>query len=129
VAVLNQQQVNAQNQETKKMMPAKVLNDSESKMMECMMVAKPITINKVHCMCRHMRQVEMHEICEQYSQEITKWGFKQCQHCGKAKVKQLAVAINNQEHIVVLKVTECSSILAVSSMGQRRRNFCQNHIG
>jgi hypothetical protein len=33
-------------------------------------------------------------------QEITKSGFKQCQHCRKAKAKQLAVVADNQEHIV-----------------------------
>jgi hypothetical protein len=65
-----------------------------------MMATKPIMINKAHCMCRHLGQVEVHEICNLYSQEITKRGFKQCQHCGKAKAKQFAVVKENQEHII-----------------------------
>jgi hypothetical protein len=97
--VLNRQLVDAQNQEAKKMLPDKVINDSECKM-ECIMAAKPITINKAHCMCGHIGQVEAREICKQYGQEITKWGFKQCQYCGKAKVEQLTVVANNQDHIV-----------------------------
>jgi hypothetical protein len=92
VAVLKQRQMDDQRLEAKKKMAAKLLNDSEGKMIECAMAAKPITINKAHCMCRHMGQ--------QYSQEITKRGFHQCQHCGKAKAKQLPVAVDNQNHIV-----------------------------
>jgi hypothetical protein len=80
-------------------MHAKVVNGSKCRM-ECAMVAKPITINKAHCMCRHMGQVEARKICEIYGQVITKSGFKQCQHCGKAKAKQLAVVADNEEHIV-----------------------------
>jgi hypothetical protein len=100
VAVLKQRQVDDQKQETKIMMPAKLISDSEGKMMECKMAAKPIMINKAHCVCGHMGQVEACEICQQFGQEITKRGFKQCQHCSKAKAKQLTVVANNQNHIV-----------------------------
>jgi hypothetical protein len=55
--------VDAQKQEALKMMHARVVNGSKCKM-ECVMAAKPITINKAHCMCRHMGQVEACEICK-----------------------------------------------------------------
>jgi hypothetical protein len=58
------------------------------------------TINKVHAMCGHMRQVETKEICDYYGQSITKQGFQQCVSCGRAKAKQLAVAQVNDKHIV-----------------------------
>jgi hypothetical protein len=67
---------------------------------ECVLAANPITINKAHSMCGHMGQEEAHAICNFYGQELTKQGFPQCNHCGKTKVKQLAVAQNNEDHIV-----------------------------
>jgi hypothetical protein len=66
---------------------------------ECVLAANPITIKKAHCMCGHMGQEEAREICNLYGQELTKQGFKQCNHCRKAKAKQLAVEQNNEEHI------------------------------
>jgi hypothetical protein len=51
-------------------------------------------------MCGHMGQEEARAICNLYGQELTKRGFQQCSHCGKAKAKQLAVAQNNEDHVV-----------------------------
>jgi hypothetical protein len=84
VAVFNWRKMGTQQHEVTNQMHAKVVNGNEYRM-ECAMVAKPITINRAHCMCSHMGQVEAHEICEIYGQEIAKSGFKQCQHCGKPR--------------------------------------------
>jgi hypothetical protein len=62
--------------------------------------SKAITINKAHGMCGHMGHVETKAICDYYGQELTKRGYRQCVHCGKAKAKQLAVAQHNEEHEV-----------------------------
>jgi hypothetical protein len=95
-----------------------------------MMTAKLIMINKEHCTCRHMGQVEAHDICDQYGQEITKQGFKQCKHCGKAKPEQLTVEKDNQEHIVAGAEGHRIFIDTVaSSMDLKRRSYCQSHTG
>jgi hypothetical protein len=66
-----------------------------------------ITINMAHAMCGHMGHVETKEICDLYRQPITKRGFRQCVHCGKAKAKQLAVEQNNKEHVVAGPDVHC----------------------
>ena len=46
--------------------------------------AVAVTINKAHAMCGHMGHVEARAVCKYYGQELTKKGFQQCVHCGKA---------------------------------------------
>jgi hypothetical protein len=84
---------------------------------ECMMAAKLITINKAQCMCGHVGEEEAHEICNLYRQEVTKQGFKQCNHCSKAKAKQLVVEQNNQEHCSWTRRT--LNFITISSMKHR----------
>ena len=61
---------------------------------------KSMTINKAHVMCGHMGHVETKAICDYFGQPLTKQGYRQCTHCGKAKAKQLAVAQRNEDHVV-----------------------------
>jgi hypothetical protein len=61
--------------------------------------AVAVTINKAHAMCGHMGHVEARAVCKYYGQELTKKGFQQCVHCGKAKARQLAVTQDNEEHV------------------------------
>jgi hypothetical protein len=70
-----------------------VAEECGNQLMECMMAATPITALHVDIWDR-LRHGKI------YGQEITKSGFKQCKHCGKAKAKQLPVEKDNQEHIV-----------------------------
>jgi hypothetical protein len=68
---------------------------------------KSMTINKAQVMCGHMGHVETKAICDYYGQPLTKKGFRQCVHCGKAKAKQMAVFQHNEEHVVAGPEAHC----------------------